>query len=85
MANARFSSIRDECGGMRCVDAAVNDRIDGGRSLDTAANVGLVVGALGVAGGAAMIGSVGRRCSGSPGARVGVAPAPGGAVLRGAF
>jgi hypothetical protein len=82
MANGRFSSIREECGGMRCADPAVNDRVDGGRGLDTAANVGLVIGALGVAGGAAMVWFGGPPLFGK---RASVGVAPGGAMLRGAF
>lgn len=82
MANARFADVRSDCGGMRCVDPSVTDRIDGGRRLDTTANVGLVIGALGVAGGAAMIWFGGPPLFGGK-ARVGVAP--GGAMVRGEF
>ncbi len=84
MANARFRDVRDECGGMRCLDPAVNDRIDGGRSLDTAANVALAVGAIGVAGGAAMVWFGGPPLLASS-RGVGLAAAPGGGVIRGAF
>jgi hypothetical protein len=50
MANNRFSSVEDACGG-RCTDPAFNDDIDGGRTLDVVANVGLGAGlGLGVAG-----------------------------------
>jgi hypothetical protein len=50
MANGKFDSLEKSCGG-HCSNADVS----GGRSLDTVANVGLVVGLVVLAGGGAMI------------------------------
>jgi hypothetical protein len=84
LANARFHEVRDACGGMRCVDPAEIDRIDGGRHLDTVANVHLVVGVVGVVAGGAMI-FFGRPRARAAAPSIGLAPTPGGGVLSGRF
>lgn len=54
MANDRYDRIRSECGG-RCTDPKYESEIEGGRTLDVVANVGLVAGGFGVLVGAGMI------------------------------
>ena len=55
MANSSFAQLEDECGNAACTDASYNDIIDEGQTLDTVANVGVIVGAVGLAAGAAML------------------------------
>lgn len=52
MAKSKYDAVSDACGGQRCSDDSHADEIDSGRSLQTVANVSLVVGSLAlVAGG----------------------------------
>ena len=44
---AVFKEIEQECGGQRCTNPAINDRIDEGRTMDIVANFGLGLGVLG--------------------------------------
>jgi tetratricopeptide (TPR) repeat protein len=77
MARGKYNSLREHCGEMRCVDPNYQDDIDSGKSLQTVANVGLVVAvAGGVAAGALIY--WGSRDGGTP-SRVTAAPLPGGA------
>jgi hypothetical protein len=55
MARSRFSTLEDECGSARCTDAKYADVVNSGRTLTTAANVSLIVGAAGIVGGGLMI------------------------------
>lgn len=80
MASSKYSSVKDACGGVRCADPGKASDIDSGKSLDTIANVGLVVGIVGVVAGVTMIAFGGPKAA--PRATVGVAPAPGGGALR---
>jgi hypothetical protein len=54
MASSKFATLEDECGNSRC-DASQQDTVDSGRSLQTVANVGLIVGAVGLVAGTTMI------------------------------
>lgn len=54
-ANDKYKTVYDACGGARCVDPKSADEISAGRTLDTVANIGLVVGIAGAVGGAAMV------------------------------
>lgn len=55
LANSKYASVSGACGGARCTDPAYAEQIRAGRTLDTVANIGLVTGIAGVAGGALMI------------------------------
>ena len=55
MARSRFATLEQECGAERCTDSKYADVIDGGRMLTTVANIGLIAGAAGLAGGGLMI------------------------------
>jgi hypothetical protein len=55
MANSKYRSVYAACGGVRCADPAQASEISAGRTLDTAANLGLATGIAGVAGGTVMI------------------------------
>ena len=55
LADAKFDSVNEDCGQTRCTDPAFADEIDEGKTLDALTNVGLIVGVVGLAGGAAMI------------------------------
>lgn len=69
MANARYSEIETECGAPPCQDPAYTERINTGMALDTAANVGLIVGIAGVVGGSLMILLGGPKAAPSAGSR----------------
>lgn len=76
MANSKYQSVYDACGGTHCTDPAYAQRITTGRKLDTAANIGLAVGIAGVVGGGLMI------ALGGPGDKqVTVNASPTGAVI----
>ena len=53
MSRSTFSSLEDDCPNNRCPEGSQSD-IDRGKSQQTIANVGLVVGVLGLAGGATL-------------------------------
>ena len=83
MANNRFSDVEEACGG-QCTDPAFNDEIDGGRTMDLVANVGLGVGlGLGVAGALMVIfgGPDDGPDDGSAAVSVLGTPLPGGGLL----
>jgi hypothetical protein len=82
MANSKYKSVYDACGGVRCENPANADEISAGRTLDTVANIGLGVGIAGAVGGAAMV-----IFGGPVDAPVTVGASPGGAWLtyRGRF
>ncbi len=80
LADQRFNSLEDECAGGPCPRDKEQD-IDGGRRLDTIANVGLIVGGIGVVSGAAIL-LFGRSSTAKePKTEAFVAPAAGGARL----
>lgn len=54
MSNGTFSELEDACGGGPC-PSSQNDVIDRGQTEQTIANVGLIVGAVGLAAGAALL------------------------------
>jgi hypothetical protein len=54
-ANSKYSTLEEECGPPPCTNPKYADTIDDGKMFDTLANVGLVVGAVGVTAGVAMI------------------------------
>lgn len=51
---SKYSDLEDQCPGGRC-PASLQEDADAGRSLQTAANVSLVIGAVGLVGGAALL------------------------------
>jgi hypothetical protein len=54
-AESEFSTLEDECGKERCTDPKYADTVDSGKRWDTLANVGLIVGIVGIGAGAGMI------------------------------
>ncbi len=79
MAKSKYDSVNDACGGERCDDPKYADDIDSGKSLQTVANVSLIVGAAGVLTGSALILFGGSSQTEQP--AVAAAPLPGGAYL----
>jgi hypothetical protein len=55
MANSRFSDIQATCGAPPCTDPALRDDINGGKTLDLIANVGVGIGAVGLVAGTVML------------------------------
>lgn len=55
MANKKYDEVFKACGGVHCTDPKFDDEISTGQTLDTVANIGLVVGVAGILGGAAMV------------------------------
>jgi hypothetical protein len=80
MARSRFATLETECGGERCADPKYGDVIDSGRMLTTVANIGLIAGAAGLAGGGLMI-LLGGPSDASP-KKAGAQGPAGGAALR---
>jgi hypothetical protein len=76
VADDKYKQVFAACGGTRCADPAYSSEISTGRALDTAANVGLVIGIVGVTAGAAMIVFGGPRSD-----RVSAGFSPGGGWL----
>lgn len=91
MANSKFKTLEEECGGVRCTDPKYADTIDSGKTLDLLATIGLIAGATGIAAGGAMILFGGSSSADDQSARapkapaVGVSITPQGASVRGAF
>lgn len=54
-ANSQFDSLEERCRAEPCTEDAIADDVDTGETLDTVANVGLIVGGVGLAAGALMI------------------------------
>ena len=54
-AQSQFDDIEEACGGERCVDQKYNEQIESGERATTVANVGLVLGAVGLVAGGLMI------------------------------
>lgn len=55
LAQDKYDTTYEACGGQHCTDPAYSDDISTGRTLETVANVGLVIGIVGVLAGSAMI------------------------------
>ena len=55
MAGRKYSTLEDECGDSRCTRPAMQDVVDKGRTLQTVANVSLIVGAVGLVAGGTMV------------------------------
>lgn len=85
MANQRFDDLDKECGGGPCPASKQSD-IDGGKQLDTIANIGLVVGGVGIVGGTALL-LFGGSTEKKPPAEAFVTPRTGGGsvVVTGRF
>ena len=79
LAQSKFSTLEQECGGVRCVDPRYGSVVDSGRTLDTLSTVGLAVGVAGLVSGGLMIGLGGP--STAP-ARAAISVSPAGAQLR---
>ncbi|MFO0549185.1 MAG: tetratricopeptide repeat protein [Polyangiaceae bacterium] len=54
MANAKYDELTTACGGAPC-DASYADDVEAGRTLDLVANIGVGIGAVGLAGGLALM------------------------------
>jgi hypothetical protein len=83
-ARSKFSTVESECGNTRCTDPKYGDVIDGGKALQTIANVGLGVGIAGIVGGALMIALGGPSKAPLP-ARLEVGPTGAGLRFEGTF
>jgi hypothetical protein len=83
MAKSTYSALNRECGA-GCSDSGHQSDIDRGKSLQTIANVGLVVGAVGVVAGGTMI-LLGGGKQKEPGARVSLSPGGGTVSYGGTF
>jgi hypothetical protein len=55
MSNSRYDEIQAECAKQTCNQKSHGERIDGGKTLDLVANIGLVAGGVGVLAGSLMI------------------------------
>jgi hypothetical protein len=84
MAKSTFDTLDRECGAAGCSDAGHLGDVDRGKSLQTVANVGLVVGVLGVVGGGTMI-LLGGGKSKEAGARAWLSPGGGMVSYGGTF
>jgi hypothetical protein len=84
MAKSQYDSVKDACGGERCTDDKYGSDIDRGKSLQTVANVSLIVGGLAlVAGGSLFL--FGPRGDGDSAAAAYVLPGGGYATYRARF
>ncbi|HMI89077.1 MAG TPA: tetratricopeptide repeat protein [Polyangiaceae bacterium] len=81
MAKSTFNRMSDECGASGCSDAAQLGEIDKGRSQQTLANVGIVVGLVGLSAGAALVILGGRSHGNDAPATVAVSGVPGGGAV----
>jgi hypothetical protein len=80
MAKSTFHRMSDTCGSAGCSNPSQLSEIDKGRSQQTLANVGLVVGLVGLSAGAVLF-VVGGRAQGNDAATVAVSGAPGGGTF----
>ena len=55
MAQSKFKTLEEECGGMRCTDLKYADTVDSGKTLDVLATVGLIAGVSALTIGTTMI------------------------------
>jgi hypothetical protein len=80
LAQSKYTTIVEECGGKRCTDARYADVVDEGKRFDTIATASLIGGAASVAIGTVMIVVGGPKEAKRPTARIEVGPD--GAMLR---
>lgn len=80
MAQSKYDTMVEECGGKRCTDQRYAATVDEGKRLDTIATASLIGGAAALAAGAVMIAVGGPKDRKAPTARIEVGP--GGAMLR---
>jgi len=85
MAQSKFSTLEEECGGRRCTDPKYADVVDSGKTMDTLATVGLVSGIAGLVGGTAMIVFGGPKKGAKPQSALSLSPAGAGLRLQGTF
>jgi hypothetical protein len=84
MSKATYSSLEKDCGAGPCPSSRAED-ISAGRTQQTLANVGLVIGAVGVAAGATLLVlSMGKNKS-APAATTGLVVGPGYVGVNGTF
>ena len=81
MAKSTFNRMSTVCGSAGCSDPAQLSDIDKGRSQQTIANVGLVVGLVGLSAGAALVILGGRGRGNDAPATVAVSGLPGGGAI----
>ena len=55
MARNKYSTLEGKCGDERCTGPAMQEVVDQGRTLQTVANVSLIVGAVGLVAGGTMV------------------------------
>jgi hypothetical protein len=84
MAKSTFNTLDRECGAAGCSDSGHQNDIDRGKSLQTVANVGLVIGAVGLVAGGTMV-LVGGGKQKESGARVSLSPGGGIVTYGGSF
>ena len=82
LSNKTYSDLESACGAGPCPPGH-DDEVSRGKTQQTIANVGLVVGAVGLATGVTLFVLSSGKDKG--GAQVGLVTAPGGAAIRGAF
>ena len=78
MAKSTFNRMNDVCGTAGCSEPAQLGDIDKGRSQQTLANVGLVVGLVGLTAGATLVILGGRQQGNDPSSTVAISGTPGG-------
>jgi hypothetical protein len=84
MAKSAFNTLDRECGAVGCSDSGHQNDIDRGKSLQAIANVGLVVGVVGLIGGGTMV-LLGGGKQKESGARVSLSPGGGIVTYGGSF
>lgn len=84
-ANGKYDTLEERCAAAPCTDEEIADDVDTGETLDTVANVGLIVGAAGIAAGALMIAFGGPTDEAAVALQPMVAPDALGVAYRGRF
>jgi hypothetical protein len=77
MAKGKYNSLKNACGDRPCTDPKYSGDIDSGKTLQTVANVGLVIGVVGVVGGGALFYFGSRKDA----PRAAATPLPGGGYV----
>jgi hypothetical protein len=77
MAKGKYNSLKSACGDRPCSDPKYSGDIDSGKTLQTVANVGLIIGVVGVVGGGALVYFGSRKDA----PRATAAPLPGGGFV----
>jgi hypothetical protein len=85
MAKSKWDKVNEACGGRRCRDSKYASDIDSGKSLQTMANVSLIVGAVGVVAGAGLIVFGGPKEQAAPPVAASVLPGGGFVSYAGRF